>query len=96
MPEIICWQTTPRLRAYTTCDADTELGGKQIRKGDKLAMWYLSANRDAELPSRKQTDSLIDRDRPRQHPSFGFGIHRCVGNRLAELQLKILWEELLR
>ncbi|MBL8383065.1 MAG: cytochrome P450, partial [Burkholderiales bacterium] len=39
---------------------------------------------------------IIDRARPRQHLSFGFGIHRCVGNRLAEMQLSILWEELLR
>ncbi|HBD11927.1 MAG TPA: cytochrome P450, partial [Porticoccaceae bacterium] len=39
---------------------------------------------------------IIDRKRPRQHISFGFGIHRCVGNRLAELQLKILWEEILK
>ena len=39
---------------------------------------------------------IIDRERPRQHMSFGYGIHRCVGNRLAELQLKILWEEILK
>ncbi len=57
-------------------------------------MWYLSGNRDAsaiEDPER----FVIDRARPRQHLSFGFGIHRCVGNRLAELQLKILWQEIL-
>jgi cytochrome P450 len=78
-----------------TALADTELGGKQIKKGDKLAMWYLSGNRDeAAIPEPDRF--IIDRARPRQHLSFGFGIHRCVGNRLAELQLKILWEEILR
>jgi cytochrome P450 len=74
---------------------DTELGGKQIKKGDKLAMWYLSGNRD-EAAISEPNHFIVDRERPRQHLSFGFGIHRCVGNRLAELQLKILWEELLQ
>jgi cytochrome P450 len=74
--------------------ADTVLGGKQIKKGDKLAMWYLSGNRDESAISEADR-FLIDRARPRQHLSFGVGIHRCIGNRLAELQLKILWEEIL-
>jgi len=94
VPEIIRWQT-PLAFMRRTAVEDAELGGKQTRKGDKLAMWYLSGNRDEEAidePNR----FIIDRARPRQHLSFGFGIHRCVGNRLAELQLKILWEELLR
>jgi cytochrome P450 len=92
--EIIRWQT-PLAYMRRTALADTELGGKQIKKGDKLAMWYLSGNRDAAaIPEPDRF--LIDREKPRQHLSFGFGIHRCVGNRLAELQLKILWEELLR
>jgi cytochrome P450 len=78
-----------------TALVDTQLAGKQIRKGDKLAMWYLSGNRDeSAIPTPDRF--IVDRERPRQHLSFGFGIHRCVGNRLAELQLKILWEELLR
>jgi hypothetical protein len=77
------------------CATCTELGGKQIRKGDKLAMWYLSGNRD-ESAIPEPNRFIVDRERPRQHLSFGFGIHRCVGNRLAELQLKILWEEILR
>jgi cytochrome P450 len=92
--EIIRWQT-PLAYMRRTALRDTELGGKQIKKGDKLAMWYLSGNRDAAAihePDR----FIVDRERPRQHLSFGFGIHRCVGNRLAELQLKILWEEILR
>jgi cytochrome P450 len=58
-------------------------------------MWYLSGNRDESMIERAD-DFVIDRPRPRQHLSFGFGIHRCVGNRLAELQLKILWEEILK
>jgi cytochrome P450 len=92
--EIIRWQT-PLAYMRRTAMADTELGGKQIKKGDKLAMWYLSGNRDAS--AIHQPDRfIVDRERPRQHLSFGFGIHRCVGNRLAELQLKILWEEILR
>jgi cytochrome P450 len=94
VPEIIRWQT-PLAYMRRTALVDTELGGKQIRKGDKLAMWYLSGNRDeSAIPEANRF--IVDRERPRQHLSFGFGIHRCVGNRLAELQLKILWEELLR
>ncbi len=93
VPEIIRWQTPlPMMRR--TALSDTELGGKQIKKGDKVVMWYLSGNRDEEAIERP-TDFIIDRARPRQHLSFGFGIHRCVGNRLAEMQIKILWEEIL-
>ena len=91
--EIIRWQT-PLAYMRRTALRDTELGGKQIKKGDKLAMWYLSGNRD-ESAIPEPDRFIIDRARPRQHLSFGYGIHRCVGNRLAELQLKILWEELL-
>jgi len=94
VPEIIRWQT-PLAYMRRTAIADTELAGKRIKKGDKLAMWYLSGNRDDSAISEPDR-FIIDRARPRQHLSFGFGIHRCVGNRLAELQLKILWEELLR
>ncbi len=94
VPEIIRWQTPlPMMRR--TALADTELGGKQIKKGEKVVMWYLSGNRDAEAIERPD-DFIIDRARPRQHLSFGFGIHRCVGNRLAEMQIKILWEEILK
>jgi cytochrome P450 len=93
VPEIIRWQT-PLAHMRRTATRDVELGGQRIREGDKVVMWYLSGNRDAsaiEDPER----FVIDRARPRQHLSFGFGIHRCVGNRLAELQLKILWQEIL-
>jgi len=93
VPEIIRWQT-PLAYMRRTALADTTLAGKAIKKGDKLAMWYLSGNRD-ETAIERAGEFIIDRARPRQHLSFGFGIHRCVGNRLAELQLKILWEEIL-
>ena len=94
VPEIIRWQT-PLAYMRRTATQDTELGGKQIKKGDKLAMWYLSGNRDETMIDEPDR-FIVDRARPRQHLSFGFGIHRCVGSRLAELQLKILWEELLK
>jgi cytochrome P450 len=74
---------------------DVVLAGKTIHRGDKVAMWYLSGNRDEDAIDRPD-DFIIDRPRPRQHLSFGFGIHRCVGNRLAEMQLTILWEEILK
>jgi cytochrome P450 len=85
---------TPVIHMRRTAKEDAELGGKQIKKGDKVVIWYVSGNRDPEAIENPDT-FIIDRARPRQHLSFGFGIHRCVGNRLAELQLKILWEELL-
>jgi cytochrome P450 len=93
VPEIVRWQT-PLAYMRRTAVADTELGGKLIKKGDKVAMWYLSGNRDEEAIARAN-EFIIDRARPRQHLAFGFGIHRCVGNRLAEMQLRILWEEIL-
>lgn len=91
--EIIRWQT-PVIHMRRTTSKDTELGGKQIKAGEKVVMWYISGNRDPEAIDDPD-GFVIDRARPRQHLSFGFGIHRCVGNRLAELQLKILWEEIL-
>ena len=94
VPEIIRWQT-PLAYMRRTATQDIELGGKLIKAGDKLAMWYLSGNRD-ETAIERPNEFIIDRARPRQHLSFGFGIHRCVGNRLAEQQLKILWEEILK
>ena len=93
VPEIIRWQT-PLAYMRRTALADTTLGGKAIRQGDKVVMWYLSGNRD-ETAIDQASQFIVDRARPRQHLSFGFGIHRCVGNRLAEMQLKILWQEIL-
>ena len=75
--------------------ADVELGGKQIKKGDKVAMWYISGNRDDEVIEEADL-FVIDRPRARHHVAFGFGVHRCVGNRLAEMQLTILWQEILK
>jgi cytochrome P450 len=92
--EIIRYQT-PLAHMRRTALKDTELAGKQIKKGDKVVMWYLSGNRDEEAIDQPN-QFIIDRPRARQHLSFGFGIHRCVGNRLAELQLKIMWEEILK
>jgi cytochrome P450 len=93
VPEIIRY-VTPVIHMRRTASADAELGGKAVKKGDKVVMWYVSGNRDPAAVD--DPDSfIVDRPRPRQHLSFGFGIHRCVGNRLAELQLRILWEEIL-
>ncbi len=91
--ETIRWQT-PLAHMRRTATRDIELGGKTIKKGDKVIMWYASGNRDEEVIDNPNA-YIIDRERPRNHLSFGFGIHRCVGNRLAELQLRILWEEIL-
>src|SRR6201984_2964595 len=94
VPEVIRWQT-PLAHMRRTALVDTEVGGKTIRKGDRVVMWYVSGNRDEEVIERPN-EFIIDRARPRIHLSFGFGIHRCVGMRLAELQLRIVWEEILR
>ena len=85
--ETIRWQT-PLAHMSRVATRDVELGGKTIRKGDRVVMWYISGNRDEEVIDRPN-DFIIDRERPRQHMSFGFGVHRCVGNRLAELQLRL-------
>jgi cytochrome P450 len=78
-----------------TALVDTEIRGKKIKKGERVVMWYVSGNRDEEA-IEKPDEFIIDRARPRTHLSFGFGIHRCVGMRLAELQLKIVWQEMLK
>ena len=92
--EIIRWQS-PIVHMRRTATADAEIAGRRIREGDKVCMWYISGNRDEDAIDRPN-EFLVDRTRSRQHLSFGFGIHRCVGNRLAELQLCILWEEILK
>src|SRR4030081_3164448 len=94
VPEVIRWQT-PLAHMRRTALVDTEIGGKKIRKGDRVVMWYVSGNRDEE-GIENPNDFIVDRARPRTHLSFGFGIHRCVGMRLAELQLKIVWQEMLK
>jgi cytochrome P450 len=92
--ETIRWQT-PLAHMRRNALRDVELNGKTIKKGEKVVMWYVSGNRDEEVIPDPNA-YLIERARARQHLSFGFGIHRCVGNRLAELQLKIIWEGILR
>jgi len=92
--ETIRWQT-PLAHMRRTAVQDFEFGGKTIRAGQKVVMWYVSGNRDDEVIEDPNA-YVIDRERPRTHISFGFGIHRCVGNRLAELQLTIIWEEILK
>ncbi|MBV8593604.1 MAG: cytochrome P450 [Caulobacteraceae bacterium] len=92
--ETIRWQT-PLAHMRRTATQDIEFRGKRIAKGDKVIMWYVSGNRD-ERAIDQPDRYIIDRPRPRMHMSFGFGIHRCVGNRLAELQLQIIWEEILK
>ena len=94
VPEIIRWHS-PVAHMCRTAMADTELGGQKISKWDRICMWYLAGNHDKskiEDPGRL----LIDRKNARQHLGFGFGIHRCLGNRLAEMQLRVLWEEVMK
>ncbi|QWC86939.1 cytochrome P450 [Nocardioidaceae bacterium] len=91
--EIIRWQT-PLAYMRRVAKKDTVLNGQFIRKGDKVVMWYASGNRDERVFERPD-ELIIDRKNARNHIAFGFGVHRCMGNRLAELQLRILWEELL-
>ncbi len=92
--EMIRWQT-PVIHMRRTALRDTELGGQQIREGEKVIMWYLSGNRDESVfPDADRL--IIDRTNARHHVAFGFGIHRCMGNRLAEMQLRVLWEEIMK
>lgn len=92
--ETIRW-ATPVIHMRRTARTDCELGGKQILTGDKVVMWYVSGNRD-ETAIDEPERFLVGRPRARHHLSFGAGIHRCVGDRLAEMQIRILWEELLK
>jgi cytochrome P450 len=91
--EIIRWQT-PLAHMRRTATQDTELAGKRIKQGDKVVMWYVSGNRDESVIERAD-EFLIDRKNARHHLSFGWGVHFCMGSRLAEMQLRILWEEIL-
>jgi cytochrome P450 len=92
--ETIRWQT-PLAYMRRRALVDTELGDQKIRAGEKVVMWYVSGNRDdSVIANPNQFD--IERENVRHHLSFGFGIHRCVGNRLGEMQLRIVWEEILK
>jgi len=92
--ETIRWQT-PLAHMMRVAARDVEIGGKTIRAGEQVLMWYISGNRDESVIDDAEA-FIIDRPRSRQHMSFGFGVHRCVGNRVAELQLTIIWEEILK
>ena len=92
--EIIRWQS-PVAHMCRTALQDTEIRGQKIAKHDKICMWYISGNRDEEVIENPDA-FIIDRENPRNHISFGFGIHRCMGNRVAEAQLRIVWEEILK
>jgi len=94
VPEIIRWQT-PLAHMARTATEDVDLHGQRIRAGDRVMMWYLSGNRDPDVIPNPDA-FVVDRPNARHHLSFGFGIHRCLGNRLAEMQLRILWEEILQ
>ncbi|MBT4160023.1 MAG: cytochrome P450 [Gammaproteobacteria bacterium] len=94
VPEMVRWQT-PVIHMRRTATQDYVLGDQQIHEGDKVVMWYLSANRDESVfPNADKL--IVDRKNARAHVAFGFGIHRCMGNRLAEMQLRILWEEIMK
>jgi cytochrome P450 len=92
--ETIRWQS-PLSHMSRVATRDIEIGGKTIKAGDRVAMWYISGNRD-ETVIENPNAYIIDRPRPRHHLSFGVGIHLCVGNRVAEMQLTIIWEEILK
>ena len=92
--EIIRWQT-PVLHMRRRATRDVEFGGRRIAKDDRVVMWYISGNRDDAAIEQPDT-FIIDRPNPRHHLSFGFGIHRCMGNRLGEMQLRIVWEEIMQ
>ena len=92
--ETVRWQT-PVIHMRRTALKDYTLGGQQIKEGDKVVMWYLSGNRDENVfPDADKF--IIDRPNARAHVAFGFGVHRCMGNRLAEMQLRVLWEEIMK
>ena len=92
--EIIRWQT-PLAHMRRTAIEDVDVSGYQIKAGDKVVMWYLAGNRDQSMFSHPNMLDIA-RKNARQHLSFGFGIHRCLGMRLAEMQLKILWTEIMK
>jgi cytochrome P450 len=92
--ELLRWQT-PLAHMRRTVVEDTELDGVAMKKGDKVVLWYLSANRDESI--FEDADSIrVERENARRHLSFGYGIHRCVGARVAELQLHVLLEEMAK
>ena len=94
VPEVIRWQT-PLAYMRRTATKDTVLNGKEIKKDDQLLMWYVSANMDEDVFENPEVLN-IDRENADRQLSFGYGIHFCMGSRVAELQLRVLWEEMLK
>ncbi len=94
VPEVIRWQT-PLAYMRRTATKDTVLNGKEIKKDDQLLMWYISANMDEDVFDNPEILD-IDRENADRQLSFGYGIHFCMGSRVAELQLRVLWEEMLK
>jgi len=94
VPEIIRYQSAIIHMRRTTLE-DTELGGKTIAKGSRVVMWYVSGNWDEDVIEAADQFN-VQRAKARRHLAFGAGIHRCVGDRLAELQLQVLWQEILK
>ena len=92
--EIIRWQT-PLAHMRRTVMEDTEVDGHQMKKGDKVVLWYISANREEAIFDDPDT-LRVDRENARRHLAFGYGIHRCVGARVAEMQLVVLLEEMAK
>jgi cytochrome P450 len=92
--EAFRWQS-PVAHTRRTALADTEIRGRKIRKGEKVILWHVSANNDEEVYTNPR-EFRIGRECLSIPIGFGHGIHRCVGSRLAEMQLRVLWEEILK
>ncbi|PZQ65002.1 MAG: cytochrome P450 [Phenylobacterium zucineum] len=90
--ESIRW-TTPVKTFMRTVTADTEFAGRSLRKDDWLMLCYASGNRDEEVFEAPDT-FRIDR-KPNKHLAFGYGAHLCLGQHLAKMEMRILWEELI-
>ncbi|MYD43073.1 MAG: cytochrome P450 [Gammaproteobacteria bacterium] len=90
--EMIRFQS-PVAHMARTALRDTEFRGHEIKEGDRIALWYISGNRDEEVIPHAN-EFIIDRPNVRNHLGFGVGIHRCMGSRLGEMQLRVLWEEI--
>ena len=93
VPEIIRWQSPVAHMARTALE-DTEIGGKQIKQGERVVDVVHLGQPRSEETIENPNQFLIDRANARHHLSFGFGIHRCLGNRLGEMQLRVIWEEI--
>ena len=91
--EVVRWQT-PLSHMRRTVIEDKMIGSQPVKKGDKVVMWYYSGNRDESMFENANAFD-ITRSNARNSVSFGFGVHRCLGMRLAELQMRILWQEIL-